>query len=319
MPRCHLHLLSVFATSKGEPTLEEETGKSFTAGVVWDITDALSVAVDYYDIKLEGAIANLSSTFILDAEGGCRTGLTRTRQPYQFDINSAFCQEIISRVTRTPAIGEPTDRVTEIRSGPVNQSYERVTGIDASVKYHLDTDRFGDYNFGLEWSHRLANETQTFATDPIDKEFRDDPGNFDFRSRIRGSVNWSRNDWAATLFMSRYGSTPNWQETGRVAPYFLWNTNVTKKITDKLTRDLLREQHLQQVQPARRWVQHLSVLLARLQPGRSRDLGPAAVQVPVIGSTTTDTKEPGESRALFCAASRYQFLSEFLVGRNQRR
>lgn len=226
---------SVFATSKGEPTLEEETGKSFTAGVVWDITDALSVAVDYYDIKLEGAIANLSSTFILDAEGGCRTGLTRTRQPYQFDINSAFCQEIISRVTRTPAIGEPTDRVTEIRSGPVNQSYERVTGIDASVKYRLDTDRFGDYNFGLEWSHRLANETQTFATDPIDKEFRDDPGNFDFRSRIRGSVNWSRNDWAATLFMSRYGSTPNWQETGRVAPYFLWNTNVTKKITDKLT------------------------------------------------------------------------------------
>ena len=226
---------SIFATSKGEPTLEEETGKSFTAGFVWDITDSLSVAVDYYDIKLEGAIANLSSTFILDAEGGCRTGLTRTRQPYQFDISSAFCQEIISRVTRTPAPLEPTDRVSEIRSGPVNQSYERVTGLDASARYRLDTDRFGDYAFSLEWSHRLSNETQTFATDRVDRDFRDDPGNFDFRSRIRASVGWSRDDWTANVFMTRYGSLPNWQETDRIAPYFLWNVNASKKITDKLT------------------------------------------------------------------------------------
>lgn len=226
---------SVFATSKGEPTLEEETGKSFNAGFVWDITDALSVAVDYYDIKLEGAINNLTSTFILDAEGGCRTGLSRTRGAYPFNAGSGFCQEILSRVTRTPTLNEPTDRVTEIRSGPVNQAYERVTGIDASVKYSLDTDRFGNYRFGLEWSHKLSNESQPFATDAVDKEFRDDPGNFDFRSRIRGSVNWSKGDWKANVFMSRAGSTPNWQETGRVAPYFLWNVNATKKITDKLS------------------------------------------------------------------------------------
>ena len=226
---------SVFAISKGEPTLEEETGKSFTAGVVWDITDALSVAVDYYDIKLEGAINNLTSTFILDAEGGCRTGFTRTRQTYKFDIGSAFCQEIISRVTRTPAPGEPTDRVTQVRSGPVNQAYERVTGLDASVKYRLDTDRFGDYGFSLEWSHRLSNENQPFATDKVDRDFRDDPGNFEFRSRIRGSVNWNKGDWGANLFMTRFGSEPNWQETGRISPYFRWNVNASKKITDKLT------------------------------------------------------------------------------------
>lgn len=230
-----VYTYSVFATSKGEPTLEEETGKSFTAGFVWDIMDSLSLSVDYYDIKLEGAVANLSSTFILDAEAGCRTGLTRTRQPYQFAAGSSFCQEIISRVTRTPATGEPTDRISEIRSGPVNQSYERVTGIDAAMKYRLDTERFGNYGFSMEWSHRLTNETQTFATDPIDRNFRDDPGNFDFRSRIRGSVGWNKGDWAANLFMTRYGSLPNWQETARIAPYFIWNVNASKKITDKLT------------------------------------------------------------------------------------
>ncbi|MBX3711359.1 MAG: TonB-dependent receptor [Lysobacter sp.] len=226
---------SMFATSKGEPTLEEETGKSLTAGVVWDITDNLSVQADYYSVKLEGAIANFTSTYILDNEAGCRTGLTRTRETYQFDINSAFCQEIISRVTREPAPGEPSDRVIGIRSGPVNQSYRRINGIDASVRYRMDTDRFGDFNFALEWSHVLANERQIFATDNIDRDFRDDPGNFDFRSRMRGSVGWQKGDWAANVFMTRYGSLPNWQETARVAPYFLWNANIAKKITDKAT------------------------------------------------------------------------------------
>jgi outer membrane receptor protein involved in Fe transport len=226
---------SMFATSRGEPTLEEETGESITAGLVWDITDSMSLSVDYFNIVLEGAVANLSSTFILDAEAGCRTGLTRTRRPYQFDIGSAFCQEVISRVTRTPAPGEPTDRVTGIRSGPVNQSFQRVTGIDAAWNYRMDTDRFGAFRWRLEWTHTLKNELQTFATDPIQTDWRDDPGNFDFRSRVRASMGWSKDDWEANVFMSRYGSLPNWQETARVAPYFLWNVNVNKKITDKMT------------------------------------------------------------------------------------
>ncbi len=226
---------SVFATSRGNPELEEETGKSLTTGVVWDITDDLSIQADYYRIRLDGAVANLTTAFILDAEAGCRTGFTRQRNPYQFDISSAFCQDMISRVTRTPAAGEPTDRVSLVTSNPVNQSYRWVDGVDASVKYRLDTDRFGDFNFSLEWSHVLSYELQTFVTDTIDRNFRDDPGNFDFRSRIRASTSWSRGDWAANVFMSRSGSLPNWAETGRIAPYFLWNANVSKKITDKAT------------------------------------------------------------------------------------
>ncbi|MGH8078878.1 MAG: TonB-dependent receptor, partial [Lysobacter sp.] len=51
---------SMFATSKGEPTLEEETGKSWSAGLAWDITDTMSMTVDYFDIELEGAVTTLS-------------------------------------------------------------------------------------------------------------------------------------------------------------------------------------------------------------------------------------------------------------------
>lgn len=225
---------SVFATSQGEPTLEEEEGKSWSAGFVWDFWDDMSFSVDYYDIELEGAVTTLSSTFILDNEGGCRTGLTRTRQPFQFAPDSAFCQEIISRVTRTAAPGEPTDRVTGIRSGPVNQSFLKVAGIDAAFDWTMDTDRYGDFRWNLAWSHTIKSERQPFATDPIQRDWRDDFVNFDFRSRVRGSVSWAKNDWSANLFATRYGSLPNWQETGRIAPYILWNTNLGKRITENV-------------------------------------------------------------------------------------
>ncbi len=224
---------SVFATSKGEPTLTEETGESWGAGVVWDVVDGLSLSVDYYDIKLDDAVTTLSSAYILDNEAGCRTGLTRTRQPFQFSPDSAFCQEIVSRVNRIDAPGEPTQRIEGVRSGPVNQSLLRVSGIDAALNWRFSTQRFGDFRTELGWTHTLKSERQLLATDPVDRDWRDDPGNFDFRSRVRGSVNWQRNDWNATVFMTRYGSLPNWQETGRIAPYFLWNVNLGKQITEK--------------------------------------------------------------------------------------
>ena len=233
---------SVFATSKGEPDLKEESGRSFTGGLVWDIAENLSVSADYYDIKLRGAIANLSTAFILEAEGGCRTGLDRSRRPYSRDISSAFCQDIISRVTRIPAPSEPTDRVSEVRSGPQNTALDRTRGVDLGLRHRLDTSRFGVFTSELSWTHTLNETFQAFNSDPIDKDYRDDPFNYDFRSRIRGSVNWRKDKWAATVFMSRYGSIPSWGISDaraaqglsydRIAPYFLWNINAKYQLIE---------------------------------------------------------------------------------------
>lgn len=223
---------TAFSVREGQPSLEEETGDSYTVGFVWDVTDNLSAQVDYYKIELDGTIADISSTFTLDAEAGCRTGLTRNRTPYQFAPDSAFCQSVLTRIDRINNPGAANDgQISEIRSGPINRAFLSTKGIDASVNYRFDGSDWGVFNTSLSWSHTLEQKTQEFSTDPV-LSYRDDLTNFDFRSRVRGSVVWALDDWNAAVFVSRYGSLPNWQETGRIAPYFLWNINVGKSITD---------------------------------------------------------------------------------------
>ena len=193
------------STSRGEPTLEEETGKSWSAGLVWDVMDNLSLTADYYDIEREGAVTTLSSTFILDAEAGCRTGLTRTRQPYAFAPDSAFCQNIYPLVERQG--GTATGSVLRLNQAYINAAVVDTSGIDATWSYTLDTDRWGTFNTELGWSIVLTDKSKQFDTDPL-VDYRDD-ADLDSRSRARGSLTWSKGDWSTTVFGTRIGTNGN--------------------------------------------------------------------------------------------------------------
>lgn len=232
-PGCSGYSYSMFTLTEGDPNLEEETGNSWSAGFVWDVTDGLSMNVDYWDIELEGAIQRLSTTDILIGEAGCRTGKYLDGSAFEFASGSAYCQQVMALVTRRPEEGQEIGRVEQVKSGPVNQSYRRVAGIDAGLKWRLATERWGRYNFSLDWSHTLASERQVLATEEVDKDWRDNASNLDFRSRVRMGVDWRKGDWSASLFGTRYGSLPRENNGGRTNVHFLWNANVGKRITDK--------------------------------------------------------------------------------------
>ncbi len=134
---------------------------------------------------------------------GCLTGLSRNRQPYEFGPDSAFCQAILTRVDRLSSPGSTQGgQISEIRSGPINRALLATKGIDASVTYRFDTDRLGAFTGTTGWSHTLEQKTREFETDPI-ISYRDRLTNFDFRSRVRSTLNWqvgprcSRCAWAA--------------------------------------------------------------------------------------------------------------------------
>lgn len=217
----------VFGTRKGDPRLDAEEGKSYTAGVVWDARDNLSLSIDYYNIELEGAISDLTGLLFRE-EAACLLGTNRDGSAV--DQNSPRCADFTSRVVRDPTTGE----VLEFHTYPQNQVLTRTSGIDARATYNIDTDRFGDFNAELSWTHVLKLEAQQFPGERMEDR-RDHPQFFNFRSRLNWQMGWTKNDWNATVYGYRWGSLPNWAETSRIAPYIMWNASLRKKITDKAT------------------------------------------------------------------------------------
>lgn len=197
---------SAFTTSEGSPSLKEETGNSFSVGFVWDLSDNLALTADYYEIELEDEVSVLAGGTILQDEYGCNTGTYPNGTPFPYAAGSAYCNEIAARIDRDPLNG---NRITEIRSGPVNLSYRKVTGIDANLRHSLDTDRWGRFTTTLTWSHILTHETRLRADSPL-VNYRDNNAVSDFRSRAAVQIDWSKGDWNSSLYVYRAGSFPRW-------------------------------------------------------------------------------------------------------------
>lgn len=233
-----------------------------SAGFVWDIIQDLSLTVDYYKIRLYDEVTVQAGTTILQDEYGCVTGnypsIVNGGGPFPYAAGSAYCLNIASLLSRDPA---NDDRLTEIRSGPINIAYRAVKGIDASLKYRWETG-FGTFNANLAWSHVLGQESQ--AREGVQViSYRDLNSNSDFRSRVRATVNWTKDEWDATVFMNRQGSFPLWNLsnygfsgtpvvpatnpvtfnddaylTNRTQPYITYNMSVGYRFNEKFSMRL---------------------------------------------------------------------------------
>lgn len=216
----------------GNPKLKEEEGKSWGAGFVWDIIDNMSLTVDYYKIRLQDASTQLSSTYLLQNEANCRLGKRPDGSTFEYGMDSAYCQNLISLVTRTSAPGTTLDgRIQKINTAYINAALQETSGIDASFKYSYNTDRLGTFKLDLGYSLVLTNKYKENEDDTL-TDYRDLPL-FDYsqRSRARGSLGWSRDDWAVTLFGTRIGSNWNNAWDKRLAPWMVYNLQVGKKFT----------------------------------------------------------------------------------------
>ena len=133
--------------SGGNVDLQEETSDTTTLGVVFSPTflDDLVVTLDYFDIKLDGAIAQLG--------GGAQNTLNLCYLTVQ-DVNSDFCQA----VHRNPASGS----ITVPYSLDVLQAN---IGRLATIGYDLGARYGWDVGFGMEGGSRFDITTQWTYTD----------------------------------------------------------------------------------------------------------------------------------------------------------
>ncbi len=225
---------SVAGVRSGSTNLTEEEGKSTTFGVVWDVTDSMSISADWYDIELTGGVNDIFTSYLFREEASCLLGTDRNGGTV--DPNSEACQFFTGLVTRTDSTFRDNE-VDSYTSFPVNQSLSRTSGIDVNFKYGLDTDRLGNFEFETTWTHVLKKEIELFPGSGIIDD-RDDLVNqrtLNFRSRVNWSVSWERDDWAANVNGYRLGSLPKGNSESRGGSFVIWNAGVSKEITDRAT------------------------------------------------------------------------------------
>lgn len=185
---------------RGTPDLQAEHGDSWTVGFVWDVLDNLELTADYWSIDLEDEIKDINEDTILRDEAGCRTGKTTDPAiPWSNPGGADYCASIIARVNRDPVTGQ----IISVERGPINIAQKHVEGIDASLLYRLDTARWGNFQFGLNYTNMRSFKEQTYRTDP-NPERRDR----DIRSKIRGSVSWQGEAWNWNVYADRIGAVP---------------------------------------------------------------------------------------------------------------
>ncbi|QCO68779.2 TonB-dependent receptor [Luteimonas yindakuii] len=214
----------------GNPGLKEEEGESWGYGFVWDIIDNMSLSVDYYRIRLEDKASQVTAAYILQNEANCRLGVKRDGTAFENGPDSAFCQNIYGLITRTVAPGTALDgRLQALNTAYINTAFQEVSGVDANFRYRHTTDRWGRFDLDLGYTLRLTDKSKQFADDEL-VDYRD-MWDYDPRSRVRGSLGWSSDDWSVTLFGTRLGANQNWAETDRLRPYITYNMQVGHRFT----------------------------------------------------------------------------------------
>lgn len=221
--------------SGGNQNLSEEEANTLTAGIVLSPTmlPGLSVSLDYYDIQLTDAIAQVDGQLLLN---DCFATL---------DSSSTSCQSI----TR-----DPNGNILEVFAPLLNLAERNVDGMDLSVAYAFqELPRFmslpnHDASLDVQWfsSWQFTNETQVLASLPaIDCAgkysgtcssggVRPTPG---FRSLLR--FNWRSGPLRLSPELNYIGelelsedASPN--QRGTQDPWSVININGGWDITDKI-------------------------------------------------------------------------------------
>ena len=230
----------IFGTQTGNAYLNPITAKSWGGGLVWSPTSNFDVKADYYDVRISNEVQYQSSNTLLLDDAQCLLG--------QIPTTSPICQAAFAAITRAPANATTPYLLTGITTHPINIARERVSGIIASVNYHFDAGKYGEfdltgqYNDTLHHTLQLAPGAPTYDLlhNPYYDYLSAQGGSAigpEFKTILDGSLAWNIGNWTTDLTAIRYGRLPNaavysnpteWQSYGaaELPPWILYNGTV---------------------------------------------------------------------------------------------
>jgi outer membrane receptor protein involved in Fe transport len=220
--------INIKSIETGNLALRDESGDSFSLGMVWEPVDRLTLTLDVYKIVLKDIVATSSEFDLRYGEAVCRAIEAGSPLPNTPAFDTAYCNDIYSNIVREgrPVGVQPDDpnaipSISELYTRPLNIASQEYQGADYSLRYTLITDQAGDFGFTFRGSSQLAlKQAQERGASRID--YMD--SSYTPRSRQVATTSWSLGDWSASLSISRIGHV-NYLEDTKGSPYF--NTNIT--------------------------------------------------------------------------------------------
>lgn len=231
-----------FGQQEGNPTLAPINADVWSIGAVWAPISNLSLSLDYHAWDISDEVNTQSANGLALDEMRCRTG-----EP-GYDLASPTCQAALAQITRNSA-----GAITEIYTGKVNVSEQRLRAIVAQGNYSFGVGALGDVFLRGSYTNNLEHTRQTYPEDP-NFNLHAEPGRSTApRIKADASATWVPNDtWSTTLYWNYIGKTPNnravslnsyddpnWGLAGRNAPFITYNLSATYRPLDNLSFSLM--------------------------------------------------------------------------------
>lgn len=135
--------VSIFTLASGNPNLEPEEAKTYSAGFVVtpSFVPRLSVSLDYYSIDIQKAIFTVNSTQVL---ARCNAGET------------IYCSQL--------DFSGPNGQLSQIRTFPLNVSSQKTEGLDFQVDYAMQVFE-GDLQLRLLGNYVISQTQLALGTE----------------------------------------------------------------------------------------------------------------------------------------------------------
>lgn len=193
---CLYDNVSVETTSSGNRALKPITAKVWGYGLVWSPATQLSVNADYFHWGISNEVSQPNVDQVLLEDYQCNAGL--------LNINSPTCQQVESQITR-----DSVGALVSVSTPKVNVATENINAVVAGFNYRVRVGAAGEFDFEGSWSDMIQHKYRQLPGDALLNLLTDAVNSQEFKSKVNGSVTWSKGDFGTTLYVNRFGATPN--------------------------------------------------------------------------------------------------------------
>jgi iron complex outermembrane receptor protein len=205
---------SVFGVQSGNTKLQPITAKTWDLGFIVAPINKMTLTADYLHWSIVNEINDQSADKLSQTDAACLLG--------SLDINSPTCQAAIAQVQRAGpanAQGFNTGQIIQVLTPKQNVAQENLGAIQLGLDYKFYAGAIGEFDVTGQYTDLMSHNFQQFAGDPIinllDSPFYSE----EFKTKANTSLTWTRNPVSATLYVERYGKTPNYIATNNITQY----------------------------------------------------------------------------------------------------